>query len=362
MACVFAREKRRNILSMGFLKKRMKQRTRRLLIAGFFCLLALAFATTWLYQQDRNPQYGITFSSVYAEELGLEPQAVFSSLLNEMDVRLVRLPVYWSEVEIEQGAYDWSEVDQLMLAAQRAGADVTMAIGQKVPRWPECFIPDWATALSDIERHEASAHFIEQVVQRYQSSSALYRWQVENEPFFPFGVCPEINSESVRAEVALVREIDPDHPIQMSTSGELEFWWQTAIQTDVLGFSLYRVTWNDVLGYSIYPFPPSFYRLRSFVARLFVDKVIVSELQAEPWFYEPIANKTLGEWSELFDEEEFKKNIQFVEEIGVSEVYLWGAEWWYLLKQEGYSELWDVAEELFSAQSMMVETLSTVND
>lgn len=306
-----------------------------------------------MWQSQKTPQFGVTFSSVYAEELGLDTEKVFTEILQDLDVRLVRLPVYWSEVEHEEGVYDWSEVDALMVLAQSSGVDVTMVVGQKVPRWPECFIPTWALQLSDEARHEAVLSFIEVAIDRYKDSPSLYRWQVENEPFFPFGECPDIDSASVMREVELVRLEDPHHPIQMTTSGELEFWWQTATQADVVGFSLYRVTWNDVFGYFTYPLSPWFYRLRSMIVDVFVDDIIVSELQAEPWFSAPIETRSMGEWYEVFSVDQFEENVAFASEVGVSEVYLWGAEWWYLLKESGNSSLWNAAKDLFSTQRMI---------
>ncbi len=78
-----------------------------------------------------------------------------------------------------------------------------------------------------------------------------------------------------------------------------------------------------------------------------MDKVVISELQAEPWFFEDIANKKPEEWYDIFTKEMMQSNVDFAEETGLDEVYLWGVEWWYYLKNHQINDLWDYAETLF---------------
>jgi len=45
---------------------------------------------------------------------------------------------------------------------------------------------------------------------------------------------------------------------------------------------------------------------------------------------------------------QFKKNITFAKEAGFDEVYLWGVEWWYLLKEKkNYPNYWETAKKLW---------------
>jgi hypothetical protein len=46
--------------------------------------------------------------------------------------------------------------------------------------------------------------------------------------------------------------------------------------------------------------------------------------------------------------DQFKKNIEFAKQTGLEEFYLWGSEWWYLLKEK-YNEksFWEEAKLLF---------------
>ena len=304
----------------------------------------------WIFHPQPLPKFGITFSSAYARELGLSPEEVFSALAKEENVRFARIPLYWNHIEQEEGQYDWKEMDALLAIAEDYDMKITLVIGQKVPRWPECHIPSWALSLPDHERWESFSIYVQQAITRYKNSPALVRWQVENEPLFDYGVCPTIDSENLQETLALVRAQD-DHPIQLTVSGELEFWWPLARMSDVLGFSLYQVTWSDTTGYFVYPISPLFYRLRVLAASFWTDQVVVSELQAEPWFTMSLGDRPLEEWYGLFDEKALRDRVHFSEEIGVSEVYLWGAEWWYYLKVHGFDGLWNEAGKIFGGQT-----------
>ena len=124
-------------------------------------------------------------------------------------------------------------------------------------------------------------------------------------------------------------------------------WKKTATLSDVFGISVYRITWNNVFGYFVYPLSPLFYRVRTLPVRLMNKPMIVSELQAEPWFSDDVHTKDVSYWYGAFTAEDLKENVQFVNDIGISEAYLWGAEWWEYLRLHGESRLWNEAKTLF---------------
>lgn len=290
--------------------------------------------------------FGITYSVQYAQDLGIDSHAAYLALLDDVGVKRVRLPFYWSRIEAQNNQYDWREMDWYIQQAEKRGVEITPVIGYKVPRWPECYLPDWARIMDDDYWHAELMAYLRVLVNHYKDSPAITRWQVENEFFFPFGVCPMPNIKKHLAEIQLVKLLD-DRPIQATVSGELEPWFNTAVLVDVLGVSMYLVTWNDVLGYFFYPISPSFYASRTILIRPWVDRVIISELQAEPWFSEPIDRRPLDLWYQVFDADTMRKNIYFARSTGLDEVYLWGAEWWYFLKINGENGLWNVAKEVF---------------
>ncbi len=316
-------------------------------IAGLVLIAAFGLAV-WA-EVPAKQSLGVTFSSMHARELGLDPREAFTALLDDIGVRQFRIPVYWSDAEPKEGEFHWDETDWMMGEAEKRGAKVTLAIGMKVPRWPECFVPDWAERGDESTRSAALEAFLGGVVARYRNSPALVRWQVENEPLFDFGVCPKPDASEWRREVALVRDADRQHSVLTTVSGELEAWLPVAGPADDLGISLYRTTWSPVFGYFHYPIPAWVYRVRALAVRPFVDSVTISELQAEPWFGEPIANHTAAEWSTYFTPRDLAGNVAFAARTGISETNLWGAEWWFWLKKHGEGRLWNEAGRIFSA-------------
>ncbi|MBI2475213.1 beta-galactosidase [Candidatus Uhrbacteria bacterium] len=332
-------------------------RARFSIILILFILLVGGLSLFFLMNQklktklDRTPtRFGITFSSVYTKQLGLDVQETYGALIEELGVRVVRLPVYWSEIEKAQNQFDWEELDSLISYSEDHNVKLTLVVGTKVPRWPECYIPDWAETFDKDKQQSLALKMIEAVVNRYIDSSAIERWQVENEPFFPFGQCSQITLPQFQERVDLVRSLDPTRPIQITVSGELASWENEGRAADILGISMYRLTWNNLFGYFMYPLTPEYYYIRAQLAQRFVNRVIVTELQAEPWFPEPIKSRSLSQWYNAFDEDMFRNNLEFVESAKLSEVYLWGAEWWYLLKQNGDDRLWNVAEEVLGSK------------
>jgi len=297
----------------------------------------------FVFGRSGEPQIGATFSTIYSEKLGLDLREVFLAALDDLKIKKFRIPVYWSEIEPEQGKFVWDDLDFIVAEAGKRDAELTLVIGRKVPRWPECFIPDWAEGLEYNQAEAAVLKMEREVVNRYKESPAVVAWQVENEPFFPFGVCPAPNKDFFSKEVDLVKSLDK-RPIMITVSGEMDPWILSAIPADILGISMYRMSWNQALGFFPYPLSPAFYRLRALASGIFA-KVTVSELQAEPWFTKPIEELTASERAEAFTVEDLVENLEFASDAGFSEVYLWGIEWWYVEKLAGRPELWKAGKQ-----------------
>ncbi len=290
-------------------------------------------------------RYGVTFSSLYARELGLDPVEAFSATL-ELGARLFRIPVYWDHVEPERDVWLWGETDAIVDRAEANGAEIVMAMGRRVPRWPECFTPEWALVLSDADREAEQFAYVRAVVERYKSRDAVIRWQVENEPYFEiFGDCADRPLDGMLArEVAMVYEVDPTRQVQTTVPGELGLWYKAARDVDIVGTSVYRTTYTPFLGHNTYPVPTWWYRLK---ARMIAPtRVVVSELQAEPWFPGRASDLAIEEQLALFDAHDLERHLRYAQRIGLSEVMLWGAEWWYYLRENGEPSLWNAADAI----------------
>ncbi len=314
-------------------------------LACFVALVALAFGWASL-QPPSHPRWGATFSPTYARFLGLDPHEAFRAVVADLGAKAIRLPLYWDSIEKAPGQDDWSGTDWYVHAAEQEGVKLTLVIGARVPRWPECHIPAWAQGDADA-RDRALMAYLQAAVERYKGSPAVERWQVENEPGFTlFGECPSLSHDLLRREVLLVHSLDT-RPVQLTTSGEIQPWFPIERLADVLGTSVYRTVWNRYLGYLTYPFPPAFYRLRAIGARLFAGKVIISELQAEPWFPDSGVSKPITDDARLFTADDLKANAKFAEDTGLPEAYFWGVEWWYALKKAGDPRLWNAGKAIF---------------
>lgn len=294
---------------------------------------------------------GLTFSSRYATDLGLDWRATYLALLDEIGMKKLRLPVYWDLIESEKGQYVWDDLDWQVEEATKRNTDIILVIGQRVPRWPECHIPSWANTLSSDERQASLLHFITQAVGRYQDESHLRVWQVENEPFLVFfGNCPPLDVAFLEQEVSLVKTLDSTRPVLLTDSGELSLWYRAAARGDMFGTTLYRKIYKGNIGYFTYPIGPNFFKFKAALVRLLThqENFSVIELQAEPWANGWVANVPLEEQYITMNAQLLEENVTYARQVGFSDIYLWGGEWWYWLKEKQNAlEVWEKAKELY---------------
>lgn len=294
---------------------------------------------------------GMTFSRPYAEELGLDPEEMLDAMLDDLGVRHFRIPAYWSLLQPTSTAWEWDWLDQELNAIAERDGQVVLAIGQKLPRWPECWIPDWARALQQDAREVAAITYTETVVRRYQSHPAIAGYQIENEHGFPFGHCPPIRKAFLTEEIDAVRAIDPETPIATTDSGELSLW-TLGRHVDRLGVSVYRVVWSPVGIFHYFFVPPQLYaRKGQLLQKLFHHApVYISEFQMEPWTRRSSLTVTpIPEQMRTFSPKQMEKNLRFAERMDIMEIYFWGGEWWYWMKtKQDDSRFWEIGKTVFS--------------
>lgn len=295
-------------------------------------------------------EWGVTFSQPFAEKLELDWQKTYLAILDDLGVRKLRLIAYWPDIEPERDKYNFDDLDWQIEEAAKRGAEVILVMGQKVPRWPECHIPDWASGLTEQKQQAEILSLLNKTVRRYRDNKTIKYWQVENEPFLRgFGECPKLDEKFLDREIDMVMKLDR-RPVIMTTSGELSFWGEPASRTTILGTTLYRIIWSSHFGAVHYPITPVFYYKRAQLTKyLFsLDKVFVVELQAEPWRPKQIYETPVGRQFQSMNLNEFKKTIEYFKKTGMDEAYLWGVEWWYWLKTVEYdSYIWTEAKKLW---------------
>ena len=321
------------------------------LLLGFFLVVVALFTFFFLGRppQAKEIKWGVNFSQKHAELLGLDWKRNYLALMDDLKVKRVKLITHWDLLEPGKDNYYFEDVDWQIEEAEKRGVESLLVMGMKTPRWPECHIPGWAKNLSKEEQQKEILELLERIVSNYGGSTSIVMWQVENEPLFPFGECPWIDENFLRKEVDLVKSLDK-RPVLLTDSGEGSFWIRVAQIGDIVGTTMYRKVWMSELNrYISYPFPEMFYyRKAQIVGKIFGKKVICVELQAEPWGPKLLYDLPIEEQEKTMNLKKFKNIINFAKRTGFNEFYLWGAEWWFWLREEKNDQsIWNEATKLF---------------
>lgn len=301
--------------------------------------------------------YGFTFSNKYAQQMQMDWKNTYETILNEIEFENIRIVAYWDQSEPENNLYNFDDVKWQIEKAKEKDINVIMTLGYKVPRYPECFEPEWVKDYSQQEREKELIEYVRQGVIELKDYDNIVMWQIENEPFWPFGDCKEINRETVVKEINTARMLD-NRPIIVQDSGEGGFWFATHSLGDKLGISMYRKIWYDFWGilfgrsiYFQYPLAHWTYKVKADIVGIDYNNIMVTELQAEPWG--PGLNSDLPnqEIDNSMSHQFFIDTINYAQKSGFKDLYLWGPEWWlYMRDIRGDSFYWDTAKSIINNQ------------
>lgn len=301
--------------------------------------------------QAKEITFGVNFSQKHAQDLGLDWRENYLALLDDLKVKEIKLITHWDLIELEKDRFYFDDLDWQIEETEKRGAKIILVIGMKTGRWPECHLPGWAKNLTKKEQQERVLNLIEKIVLRYREHFSIWAFEVENEPLFPFGQCAWKDKNFLKKEINLVKLLDlQKRPILISDSGEGSFWMTAAKLGDIVGTTMYKRAWfREANIYVHYPFPSVFYwRKSQLIKKIFKKDVICIELQAEPWCPELLYNCSLEEQQKTMNLEQFKFNIEFAKRTGLDKFYLWGAEWWFWMKEKQQKpEIWNTAKRLF---------------
>jgi hypothetical protein len=183
----------------------------------FWTGAAYGVAEWYIHKHKNQPLVlGASFIPDYAASFGLDPKDTLNSMLGDLKLKQVRLVSYWKDIEPTPGQYDFSTLDWQFAMANQYGTKVSLSIGLRQPRWPECHEPSWA----NIDPKNKSAwqpqlyKFIEAVVNHYKNNPALQDYELENEFFMKvFGMCTDFDRSRLVDEFNLVKAMDPKHKI-----------------------------------------------------------------------------------------------------------------------------------------------------
>ncbi|HSX30887.1 MAG TPA: beta-galactosidase [Candidatus Saccharimonadales bacterium] len=314
-------------------------------------------ALWYQHEQAGKPMtLGVTFIADYAAYLGLDAHQTYNAILHELHPKHIRLVSYWSDIEPAQGQYDFSELDYEMQQAQTSGAKVSLSIGLRQPRWPECHAPTWVdTAKPESAWEPQLEAYMTTVINRYKHNPVLESYQLENEYYLnAFGQCQNFDRNRLERELALVHQLDPGRAIIMSRSNNYAGLSLRQPLPDVVGISIYRHVWPTQLHrYLTYPFPSWYYAFLAGAEQILTGKPsVVHELQAEPWppHGQDILHTSLAEQNKTFNASTLKSTVTFGEQTGIKNIDLWGVEYWYYRSHVLHDpSVWNAAERIFNS-------------
>jgi hypothetical protein len=333
------------------------------IIAVFLCLIVLlgasmyGIALWYMHSVSNKPQtVGVSFVPDYAQSLGLDPEATMDGLIS-IGAKEFRLTSYWSDSERTQGQYDFTQLDWQFKKAEAAHANVTLAIGLRQPRWPECHMPGWALNEPASVWEPQLEQYMTAVISRYKDSPSLQSYQLENEYFNrAFGGCTNFDRNRLVREFNLVKKADPNHTVIISRSNNGIGIPLGAPTPDLYGVSVYKRVWDAGLThrYLEYPFPAWYYAFLAGLQKIHDGRgMIVHEMQAEAWAPngKSLTEISLAEQNKSLNAERLQGRFEYGKATGLSEVDMWGGEYWYYrLTVLHDPSLWNVARQEFNAQ------------
>lgn len=303
-------------------------------------------------QRDKPITMGASFVPAYASSFGLDPKETLDAMLYDLNIRQLRFVSYWNQIEATQGRYDFSQLDWQFEKANQANAKVSLAIGLRQPRWPECHMPNWAKPLPKEVWAAQLKAFMSAVIDRYGDNPALESYQLENEYFLKvFGICPDHSRDRLIDEYYFVKGLDTDTPVIISRSNNAIGFPINEPTPDKFAVSVYKRVWDKTLTkrYVEYPFPAWFYGFLAGGGKILTGKdLAIHELQAEPWPPDGkgIQDVSIAEQDKSVNAERLRGRFEYGRNTGIRSMDLWGAEYWYYRKVKlNEPSLWNVAKE-----------------
>lgn len=325
---------------------------RRLILLFLILLAVVAFFVFYPRPLEivyTEPEFGFSFHPYQASYLGLDPRETYLALLEGLEPPFVRIPVFWDEVQKEEGKFDFSNVDFFVSEAKKRGIKVTINLGYSTFRYPECREPRWAWDLRDEEFDKALLFYLDKTVSHLSDFENVEAWQVENEQelWLIRPQCRIIKEGLLKKEIELVKKTDTQHrPIVITHGGQTRIGnlWQRRIPLgDIFAVSFFGKSYSKNLR---------FYTNRLWFRNIPIEKAVteklgrrfwISEFQAEPWGKTPLNKISPKEAQRTMGHEILKENIELLKKYGGAErVYFWGVEWWYKELLEGRGEMWEV--------------------
>lgn len=286
---------------------------------------------------------GTTFSHRHLKYLRLDLDESLNDLLS-LNLDLIRLGVYWDDVETEASKYNFTEIKKLLNFFTKNNQNVLLTVGMKAPRWPEFYIPKWIKNKNPKHLESQVLKLIEASVAELKGYECIKYWQIENEPLDPSGSSRQtVPYDTLKREKELLRGLD-ERPVVINLWGnqlsKRKVYLEVKEIADIIGIDLYYKTpW--IRGYRGPRDTDE--KIKRILGGL--DKPFwITELQAEPWERNESAARLDNPPSLI--PKLLRDNFNRAKKINPSAIFLWGSEYWMYKKKNGDLRLWDTAKEI----------------
>ncbi len=303
-------------------------------------------------KSNKQIVFGASISSKACDGFSTEITDVLRESIAQLGITRYRVMTYWDECEIEQGKYNFSKVDELLDIIEEAQGSVTLCLGLRQPRYPECHQPEWAKQLAASEWEAALFDFITKTVMHFRGRDVIVSYQLENEALNKgIGTCQNYSRRRLREEFSLVASLDSTKPIIMSMTNSWGIPLRRPIP-DRVGFSMYRHQWGKK-GLSNSHRSVRFIRLRKWLMEaVFARPVFCHELQLEPWGPRATQDLPDDQQNELMGPQQLREAIAYATDSGMDVIDMWGLEWWHWRKHhQDDPEAWKTMQQLLSDRS-----------
>ncbi|HYM50708.1 MAG TPA: hypothetical protein VET65_09065 [Candidatus Limnocylindrales bacterium] len=315
-----------------------------------------------LPEASSPPLVGFSFSPwAVSWAAGETPTQALRTLLDRLSPDVVRLPVYWSEVEPSPGDFDFTTIDDLVQVVTDYDTTATrqtrilLVVGARNISYPELHLPGWVSqgAVRNLKTLYASREYTQYLTTSFEQFAPLpilFGWQIENEPLDNVvsdqSGSVAVPSAIVSSELKLLRKVDRVHPAVVTTfnsahvsldkrgSGPLAWLWNLLPGPKPAGHPARALQLGDALGLDIYVVTPStplsqdsaIERIGwkadtidywSQQSRASGRSLWITEMQAGPWA------QTSG-----FTTTDLIVSADVYRDRGASLVLLWGVEGW----------------------------------
>lgn len=292
------------------------------------------------------PRFGLNFSHRIAGRLGLPAEQVFLALLIHLRPALLRLSLYWDEIGIEPGRYDFAPIQWYLDRAEEHGCRVVLTAGFLPQRQLSPLLPHWLSSEENVSGRLLANRLLmlERGVALLADYNTIEAWQIEGASRVgPQGAieASEHGAPLLDREVEVIRDVDPRaRPVVISYAGarfQSGRMWRTLTAGEIAGMNLPAQPRGALTRRLI----AAQLHLLTAIAKRAGRQFWITELPAEWEHGTAMRGQSRGSGASGIDQA-----VHFARQTGAARVYFTGCEQWYHVREQGDDRAWQRARAL----------------